>query len=349
MDELAPAPTSEWTASAASIATTLRVSAIVTAAVLMIWLLSKVVLLIFFAVLLGVMLRGLADLLAKHTRLRPNLALAVVSLLLLAAFCGFAYYIGPRLVHESRELYTDLTHLLGTLRDRYGNTQWGQMLLGSLKPTPSINGKIAQSATSVVTSTLGGSVTVLVVVATALYFAVAPGLYVGGLVRLAPLHHRPRVRGVLEDIGQVLKGWLLGQSIDMIAVGVLTAIGLTLLGVPLPLALGVLAGVFTFVPYFGVIVAGIPAVLVGLTVSPRTALWVVLVFVICHGIEGYLISPFVQRRTVHLPPALTILSMTVMGAIFGGMGIVLGTPLAAVVLIAVRDIYVRETLGDTGV
>jgi predicted PurR-regulated permease PerM len=221
--------------------------------------------------------------------------------------------------------------------------------LRNLTPTPAASGKIAQSATTVVTSTLSGAITLLIVVATALYFAIAPGLYVGGVVRLFPLPRRPRARQVLGDIGHVLAWWLLGQSIDMLVVGVLSAIGLMIVGVPLPLALGVLAGVFTFVPYFGVIVAGIPAVLVGLTVSWQTALWAVGVFLICHGIEGYLVSPFVQRRTVHLPPALTILAMTVMGAVFGAMGIILGTPLAAVGLIAVRELYVHDALGDPGV
>ncbi len=350
MNEVRPAPPPidglDRATPALSIATTLRVSAIAIAAALLVWLLSRVVLLIFLAVLLAVMLRKLADLLARHTRMRTNLALAVVSLALLGLICGFGYYIGPRLLHEGRQLYGDITTQLATLRKDYGNTDWGQLLLRNLTPTPSSSGKIARSATTVVTGTLSAVITLLILVATALYFAIAPGLYVGGVVRLFPLPRRARARQVLGDIGHVLAWWLLGQSIDMVVVGVLSAIGLMIVGVPLPLALGVLAGVFTFVPYFGVIAAGIPAVLVALTVSWRTALWAVGVFLVCHGIEGYLVSPFVQRRTVHLPPALTILAMTVMGAVFGPLGIILGTPLAAVGLIAVRELYVHDALGD---
>ncbi|MGH7210563.1 MAG: AI-2E family transporter, partial [Acetobacteraceae bacterium] len=290
MNEVRPAPPPidglDRTAPALSIATTLRVSAIAIAAVLLVWLLSRVVLLIFLAVLLAVMLRKLADVLARHTRMRTNLALAVVSLVLFGAICGFGYYIGPRLLHEGRQLYGDITGQLATLRKDYGNTDWAQLVLRNLTPTPSASGKIARSATTVVTGTLSAVITLLILVATALYFAIAPGLYVGGIVRLFPLPRRPRARQVLGDIGHVLAWWLLGQAIDMLVVGVLSAIGLMIVGVPLPLALGVLAGVFTFVPYFGVIVAGIPAVLVALTVGWRTAMWAVGVFLICHGIEG---------------------------------------------------------------
>ena len=151
---------------------------------------------------------------------------------------------------------------------------------------------------------------------------------------------------MLLEVGSTLQWWSLGQLIDMAVVGVLSGIGLMLLGVPLALALGVLAGLFTFVPYFGAIAAAVPAMLVGLTVSWQTALWVLVIFLICHGIEGYLVSPLVQRRTVHLPPALTILSMTILGTIFGPLGVILGTPVVAALLVIIREAYVGGVLGD---
>lgn len=109
--------------------------------------------------------------------------------------------------------------------------------------------------------------TLFVIAVTAIYLAIAPGIYVGGLVRLLPLEYRPRWRQILFDLGRTLQRWLLGQSIDMLVVGVLAWLGLQLLGSPLPLALGVLAGLFTFVPYFGAIAALIAALLVTITVS----------------------------------------------------------------------------------
>jgi predicted PurR-regulated permease PerM len=112
------------------------------------------------------------------------------------------------------------------------------------------------------------------------------------------------------------------------------------------LGLAALAGLFTFVPYFGAVAAAIPALIIGLSVGWRTAFWVLIVFICCHIIDSYLVAPFVQRRTVRLPPALTILSMTVMGTIFGPLGAVLGAPMAAVLLVFVREAYVGDVLGD---
>jgi predicted PurR-regulated permease PerM len=150
----------------------------------------------------------------------------------------------------------------------------------------------------------------------------------------------------LADIGDTLRRWALDQLIDMAVVGVLTGIGLILLGVPLAFALAVLAGLFTFVPYFGAIAAAVPAMLVALTVSLRTSLWVAVIFLVCHGIEGYVIAPLVQRNTADLPPALTILSMTILGALLGPLGVILGAPVAAVALVMVREMYVGDVLGE---
>ncbi len=132
----------------------------------------------------------------------------------------------------------------------------------------------------------------------------------------------------------------------MLVVGTMAAVGLLLLGVPAPYALGVVAGLLTFIPYLGAVAAGVPAVLVAITVGWTTALWTVGVYTACHLVEGYIVAPLVQRRLIHLPPALTILSMTVMGALFGILGVILGTPLAALGLVLVREVYVKDTLGD---
>jgi predicted PurR-regulated permease PerM len=134
--------------------------------------------------------------------------------------------------------------------------------------------------------------------------------------------------------------------IDMLVVGALATAGLFLLHVPLPIALGILAGVLTFVPYLGAIMAGIPAVIVALTVGPSTVLWVIILYLICHTVEGYIVAPLVMRRTVKLPPALTVLSMTILGVIYGLFGVLIATPLTAAVMVLVREIYVVDMLGD---
>ncbi len=329
----------------AGIRTILIRIAIITGIILLVWALSDVVLMIFFAVLLAAVLRGAADWLAERTGAGVRPMLAVVAILLLALVVGFGFWVGPQIARESQDLVTQLTHQIQSLQQRFGQSE----LVKGLSKPGAVATHLAGSATTVASSTLRIIIDALVVLVTALYFAASPGLYVRGALHLLPLPYRPRVHAVMEEIAHVLRFWLLGQLVDMVVVGILSGVGLWLLHVPLPVALGVIAGLLTFVPYFGAIAAAVPAIMIALAAGPAKVLWVVAVFAVCHLVEGYVISPLVQRRMVELPPALTILGMTVMSALFGPLGIVLGTPLAATVLVAVRELYVRDVLGDTSI
>lgn len=330
----------------AGVASTLRMLAVLACVILAIWLLSDIVLLIFMAVLIAVILRGSSRWIAQRTGVAEGPMLAVVTIGSFLLLAGFLYYIGPKLANESQDLWTQLHQQVEQLQQTYGNTSWGHALFQHASPTKAVQDNVFSYARSVATSTLGSLASAFILIVTALYFAISPELYITGVTRLFPLPWRPRTRHVLIQVGRTLQWWSLGQLIDMAVVGVLTGIGLSLLGVPLSLALGVLAGLFTFVPYFGAIAAAVPAMLVALTVSWQTSLWALAIFLCCHGIEGYLVSPLVQRRTVHLPPALSILSMAILGTIFGPLGIILGTPVVAAVMVIVREAYVGGVLRD---
>jgi predicted PurR-regulated permease PerM len=346
-DEPAP-PVSR---SSAGLDGVLRTTALVAAGVVLLWLLHGVVLLIFFAALLGATLRGAADWLAHRFGWRPKPVLAVLTLLLVLIAAGIAVGIGPSLSQQGGDLVTHLTDEAQALRDRYGNTEWGKRILAHVQGGGEGGGAgaIAQPAIKVLGMTTEFLADLVLLVITALYFAISPELYVGGLLRLVPIRHRPRAAIVLRESGRNMRRWLLGQMVDMLAVAVLTALGLSVLGVPVPLALGVLAGLLTFIPYFGAVLAAVPAVLVALSAGPQLALWVLGVFVLVHLVEGYVISPLVQRRLVEMPPAVTVLSMTAGGTLFGPLGIMLGTPIAAALMVVVREVYVADILGDDDV
>jgi predicted PurR-regulated permease PerM len=128
---------------------------------------------------------------------------------------------------------------------------------------------------------------------------------------------------------------------------VLTWIGLHLLGVPFALPLALFAGLAEFVPYVGPIVAGVPAVLVGLAEGPELALWTAGLYVLVQSVESYLLTPLIQQRAVYLPPALLLFAQVVLGVTAGPLGIVVATPLAAAGLVAVNKLYVEDVLGDT--
>ena len=344
--EQATAPSSGAVASR-RIASMLRVVLLGVAAALLLWLFSKVLLLLFFAVLLACTLRGAADDLARLTRLPGRLTLALITLVMIALAAAAFWWIGPALADQGSDLVTSLTGELDRLSKHYGSTRWGSAIEQHFSGFSPSAMQVGAPAFTVLGIALSGVGDIVLLSITALYLAVTPEIYERGVVALVAIRHRPRVLAILRQIGRTLRLWLLGQMIDMVAVGVLAAIGLWLLGVPVPLALGVLAGLLTFIPYFGAIAAGIPGVLVALTVSPTVALYTVGVFLLCHLMEGYILSPLLQRRLVELPPAVSLLSMAAAGSLFGPLGVVMGTPLAAAVMVAVREGYVVDVLGDT--
>ena len=332
--------------SSAQVTSILRTVMLATGVGLVLWLFTHVILLLFFAILLACTLRGAADGLARITRLPAALMLAAITLVLLALVVGAVWWIGPQLEQQGADLIGKLTKEIDQLSQRYGSTPWAKSITQHLSGSTPSASQISAPAFKVLGGALGTIADLVLVLITALYLAISPALYQRGLLRLVAIRFRPRTLVIMRDVGRTLRMWLLGQMVDMVVVGVITAVGMSLLGVPVPLALGVIAGLLTFIPYFGAVVAGIPAVLVALSVSPTVALYAVGVFLLCHIVEGYVLSPLVQKRLVELPPALTLLSMAAAGTVFGPLGIILGTPMAAAAMVSIREGYVVDILGD---
>jgi predicted PurR-regulated permease PerM len=194
-----------------------------------------------------------------------------------------------------------------------------------------------------------GVVTDLVLVIIAgVYFAAQPSLYRNGLLRLVPEGSRGRLTEALEEAGASLRKWLVGTGLAMIGMGVLIAVGATLLGLPAPMALGLLAGLAEFVPIVGAIVSAIPGLLLAGTKGTDTLLWTLVFYVAAHQFEGHVLIPLIQRRVVSVPPALTLFSVLAFGLLFGPLGVILATPLAVVVMVLVKRLYLHEEAENVG-
>lgn len=114
-----------------------------------------------------------------------------------------------------------------------------------------------------------------------------------------------------------------------------------------PLALALLAGLFSFVPYLGPIVSAVPALLLALSQDQQRALYVLILYIGVQAVEGNLLTPLVQQKAVSLPAAMILFAQIMLGVLVGGIEIVLATPLAAVILVAVKMLYIEDILGDT--
>jgi predicted PurR-regulated permease PerM len=201
----------------------------------------------------------------------------------------------------------------------------------------------AQSAVGTTVSVLANT---LVVMFLGLLFSLHPSAYRDGLVLLVRPSSRQRAAAVLDEMGDVLRSWLLGQLIRIVLMGVCVWLALYLLGIPGAFLLGAQAGTSNFVPYLGPILAGIPIGLVAMPLGFSKLIWAIGIYTAIQSIEGYVIGPLIQRRTAQLSPAWTLIAIVLFGSLFGVLGIALALPLFAVGRIAVLRLYVEDWLGD---
>jgi predicted PurR-regulated permease PerM len=315
----------------------------------LLWRLAPVLLIVFSGILLAIFLDGLAMLISRITRLRrrPSLALAIA--LFFGFFVGASWLVGPPVGAQigklAQQIPGGLAHFKGFLQD----TTWGRELLSwiplsgeHLPATPDVlkgvGGFVLTAGTVVVN--------VVLTLFVGIYLAVHPSLYVRNGIRLFPIPRRRRMHEVVHAIGVALRWWLLGRIISMTIVGVLMAVGLWIVGVPQPLALGLIAGVLAFIPFLGPLLGAIPAFLVALAQSPVKVLFVLFVFVVVQVMESYFITPMIQQRAVYLAPALLISTQILMAVLFGWLGILLATPLTVVVIVLIQTLYIHDVLGD---
>jgi predicted PurR-regulated permease PerM len=191
-----------------------------------------------------------------------------------------------------------------------------------------------------------GLIALVIVIFTGLYLAAHPQPYVRGVLRMFPLARRNRIGEVLYACGYTLRWWLFGQLLAMAVVGVLMGVGLAIIGVPLAFALGVVAGLFEFIPTLGPMLGLLPALLLALTESGTTAMWVLGLYAVVQTFEAYLLTPLVQQRVVHLPPVVTILTQVFFAWTVGPVGLLIAVPFVAVIMVVVQMLYVEDFLGD---
>lgn len=201
----------------------------------------------------------------------------------------------------------------------------------------------AQTAVGTAASFLANT---LVIVFLGLLFSLDPQAYRDGVVLLVRPRSRDRVRAVLDEMGSVLRSWLVGQFIRIVLMTACVWLALYLLGLPGPFLLGAQAGVSNFVPYLGPILAAIPVGLVAMPLGSSMLIWAVGIYTVIQSIEGYVIGPLIQRQAVELPPAWTLVAIVLFGSLFGVWGIALAMPLFAVGRVAVLRLYVEDWLGD---
>jgi predicted PurR-regulated permease PerM len=323
-------------------------AAIAASAVLLVlafWAASHMLLLVFGGILLAILIRGLGELFSEYTGIRESWSIWIVLLALVLVLGVGGWYLSAEVSDQFDALGRSLTKMWGELRGQLEKYGWGQQVLAVLGD-PQISAERVGALGKLFGAVLGGVSGLVISVFIGLYVAADPTLYRHGFIRLVPLRYRERAAEILDDLHDTLRWWLMGTLLVMILVGTMTTVGLWLLGIPLALALGLIAFFLEFIPYIGPILSAVPAVLVASTVGSREALYVVLLYWAVQSLEGYVISPLVYQKAIEIPPMLTISAQVVLGTLLGVIGIIFATPLTACAMIVVQRLYVEDGLGD---
>ena len=308
----------------------------------LIWTLFDVVLLLTGAVLIAVLLHVVASPLRK-IRLPKALALAIAGLLILAVIAGVFYLFGSGMGDELQEILRRAEAGQKQIVKLLQGSTFGNMLLSHVKEGTFSLPDLLERVFKV---SAGFSAGVVIAIVTGAFIAAQPALYREGLSLLFPKPYRKSADDTIVDLAGALRLWTLGQLMEMALVGAMVGIGVWLVGLPSPYALGAIAFVAQFVPYIGPIVAMIPSVLVATTVSWTALAWTIAVYVLIHQIDGYVVMPIIQRRMVSVPPALMLISIVALGEAFGATATVFAAPITVLLYVLVTKLYVRDTLHE---
>lgn len=308
------------------------------------YLVSTVLLLVFAAVLLAVLFHALADIIHRYLRLGRRWALGASILIIALALTGLGYAFGTLMTSQFKAVAEGLP----TAIDNFGT--WLGVDGASKKLDETMRDSI--NATSILPRAadagylvIGALANIVLVAVASIYLAGDPGLYKSGVAKLFPRERHEIVVDTMDTVGAALRLWLVGQFVVMVIVGTLSGLGYWWLGLPAPFALGFIAGVTNFVPFLGPILGAAPAIIFAFNMDMNTVLWALGVAFVVQQIEGDLVTPLVQRRTVSLPPALAMFAIVICGIVFGVLGVLLAVPITVAVFVVIKKLYVREALG----
>ena len=298
-------------------------------------------LLAFGSVLVATILHAIGDPIARRTPLSSGWSLLVAGLIILAVIGGTTWLFASQVGAQISGALSQAQEAIPSIGKAIGIDSLSEYLTKALQQAFDVNKALGVGYTAV--ETLGN---VVLVVMAGVYLAINPALYRNGLVMLFPAAARPRIADAMDTSGNALKLWLFGQAMAMLATGVLTWVSMWLLGLPSAIGLGLIAGVTEFIPLLGPFLGAIPAVLIGLSQSPTTALWVIVAFTVIQQIESQLLQPLITRAAVSLPPALLIFTFVAFGTIYGATGVLVAAPLTVVIFVFVKKLYIRQTLNE---
>lgn len=310
----------------------------------------NVVLLILAGTLVAIFFRGIAGWLHRKTSIPFNICLAIAVIGIFGISVGFGFLVAPSVSEQAQQLSQQIPATIDTLKQQYGDTQWGQDILNNISTIGERlferQGEWAKNIFGALSTIFGVLADIYVIFFIGIFFMVDPKPYKKAIVSLVPLPGRDRARAVIQTLAKNLEKWLIGRIIGMLVIGSLTTISLWIMGVPLALVLGIIAGLLNFIPNFGPLIAMAPGIMMGFTISPQMALYVVLLYLGIQALESNLITPMIEKSMVNIPLAGVLIAQLLLGVFSNALGLMLATPVLLISIVLIRELYVEEVIED---
>jgi predicted PurR-regulated permease PerM len=322
----------------------LLVAALLVLLVLAVLRLLDLLLLAFGAVVVGILIRALADAIGHYTFIAGRWRLYAALLAIVAVLAAVGWLFGSQLGGDFSRLAATLAETWRELLQRLARLPGGAALAAGLDRISLSGDAMVPRLLTMVNTLTNVAIDLVLLLFGSIFIAANPSLYRRGVVQLVPKSQRDLADEALRDTGAALRQWMVGQSVMMVFIGVLTGTGLWLVGVPSAAALGVIAGILEAIPYFGPILSAFPALAMAATDGLPTMLLALAVVTAVQQLEAALFTPYVHKKVVSLPPAVSVFGVVAMGILFGPLGLLLAAPLLVTVFVLVKRLYVEETL-----
>ncbi len=336
------------------------------------WYFAATLFLIFAGMLLGVALNAMSNLLGRVVRLPHSLRLTVVCLVVAGMLSGVLFLGGTTIAQQTTALSNTIKSQLVSVKAFLESNGVDTSLFdfGSLSsssdssspaapsapPTHSLpsagtiaasGGAIFSQSLKLILGTASAVGNFFIVLFLGIAFATQPGVYRDGLLFMAPARHRGRAVAIIDRIGETLERWLIAQIITMVAVFLVTWIGLSVIGIQSSFILGIQAGLLAFIPTIGAILGGLIVILASLASGWVAGLSAFILFLGVHALESYVLTPIIQRQALDIPPATLFAFQILLGVVFGIWGLALALPLMAIAKVMIDHFKAEDVPATT--
>lgn len=305
---------------------------------------TRFLMLVFAAIVIAAVFDALTRRICRLTGMSRGIALTLAVVGLVVLIGGAFTLFGAQIAGQFDTIVASLPGAIGGVESFLDSVGLGDAARSLFDQGESDVSTLLSRAGGYLLAATSGIADAVLVFVGAIFLASNPGVYRRGMLMLMPARAEDTAAAALDDASRGLRGWMVGQAVSSLVVALLTWGGLQLLGVPAAGGLGVIAGLLDVIPMIGPIIAGVPAVLLAFTVSPSTALWTIVVFLIIQQLQGNFLQPMIQKQAVDVPPAVLLFAVVAAGLLFGPLGVLLAAPLTVVVFVMVQRVYVRTIL-----